>query len=279
MMWTIDIYVDPSWIRDHYRDEPQAIFPVTLMDSQGSAPEASLRVFGDRQSVRHIQILIPFDSKELVEDYIRRFIKGTLTRTLELFISVLSRGPFHLYQLPGTTLGALSYGEVPPGTENIPLHLEPQFDSQFVFPYAELPIMVESTFPTFYNYASYLQYGIDTSLPTDYRWLNFYKIAETRFNADGKGLSRSVEWQAMCMQFGSEIQPFLSSSSQQPWNFLEGVRASAAHSISRGGDPGYGHPEGGKAGRLLTQTLPVIFKMAIRVINTLPENVGLKFET
>jgi hypothetical protein len=235
--------------------------------------KSRLQIFGDEYAVKFVRLILEVDSKEETEDFINKHLHKVQT-SLEVFISIIQQFPFKFNKLPGTTNIFISYGEFDEAN-NKPLEITPVY-RQVKLNYDALKFSLAGQFPGLESYLVYLQRGMDTRLDWDYRWINYYKICELRFNSKGDKLIKSENWRLFLNRFNHELKPFLKSK-QSFWGLIEEWRVLAYHSIGEGGKVNFGNPFDSSAAKKLIETLPIMQKFAHTIINELPGNKNLIF--
>lgn len=275
-MWCIDLFHDLEWTKQNGKTmKPQIEGNLTFATSPHT--KAKLQIFGDEYEVRHARIVLDANSKEETEQFINNHLHKIQT-SLEVFISLTPRQPFYFKKVPIGHGILMSYGEYSPGSSNPPLEITPVYGEPQQFDYNFLKNALASQFPGLETYLVYLQRGMDTTLEWDYRWINYYKICEVRFNAQGGKLVNSPGWRQFLAYFEDKLKPYLVSPQQKLWGLIEQWRVLAYHSIGEGGVVNFGNPFDGSAAHTLVKTLPILEAMAQKIINDLPENrTGLKF--
>lgn len=265
-MWAIDLYHDYEWIKQNGSTaEPRIHLPINI----GSLPNlnAQLFIFGTDTEFKHAQIQLDVKTKEECEEFFNQKLHFIVT-SLELVLSIAYGQPFHFYKIPGSTNTFVSYGEII-DAKHQPLQITPQF-SDIKLDYEFIKQALGHRYPGLEDYELFFLRGVDTTLDHDYRWLNFYKIFERKFNKKGKNkLINEKSWIMFLEQYRKDIKPFLSNDSQTLQGLIEELRASAAHSIN-GLDTRI-------ANKRLSATLPLVVAMSKQILNEHENNKGLIF--
>jgi len=271
-MWCIEIYNDLEWIKQN-KDSLHPKFDIGMQFETAADLKTRLQVFGDDFEVKFVRIILHVESKEETATFINTQLHKIQT-SLEVFISIVQQFPFEFNKLPGTRNIFIFYGQFDEKS-NKPVEITPVY-KQVKLNYETLKFALGSQFPGLESYLVYIQRGMDTRLDWDYRWINYYKICELRFNSAGKKLIQSAEWKSFLGRFESELKP-LSKEKQNYWGLIEEWRVLAYHSSGKGGKVNFGNPFDSNAVRKLVETLPIMEKFAHTIINELPGNNKLKF--
>ena len=261
-MWTIDLYHDFAWTNE-LQQEVSPKLSINLRFFDPVDLEAKLMIYGTEYEFKYARIELDLNSKEEVE-YFQSKNLHKIINSIELALSISYQEPFHFNKIRGTNHTIISYGKIKDDT-HIPLRIE---ESKALSPldYSSIEQLITSRFPGFEDLELFFIRGLDTTLDPDYRWINSYKLLEKYFSAGKKAkLINNDVWIKFLESFRGELDIFLSTN-QSLQGLMEELRASAAHSIE-GLDPRV-------ANARLESTLPIIIKMAKKVINEHPNNSG-----
>ncbi len=256
-MWTIDFYSDYKWIKEKWPLEAVLSLPMKFSTFPGKV--FTLLVYGDESGIKHIRINTELESKEEVETFTSTKIM-MIKNSFELLTGMLAGDKINLSPLSHGDRFLISYGE----GDVVPLHIEATMGQQAPFDYDKFSTLFKSQFPGFEPYCFYLNMASNSQLPVDYRWLNYYRILETRFNQTGDGLDKNSEYKNFVKQQGV---------------ITTGKNAEirgAIHAFARGATPGIGQYNSKYSGEMET-TLPAMERLAYEALNAHPDNQYLRF--
>lgn len=257
-MSSIDIFSDIGWVNEHWPIEPRLELPMKFETWQGK--EFTLCIYGDDFEIKHLRIKAELSSKEETERFVSEKLR-MIKNSFETFTGMIGGKQMSFASLMGGTqmLVSCQEGDVPPWkiTETIS-------GAATKFDYRSFEQALRLQFPGFEPYCFYLKMASNPKLPLDYRWLNYYRILETRFNESGRGLDSSDEY-----------KDFVASMNRITWRKIADIRG-AIHAFARGARPGIGQYNS-KYDKEMERTLIDMQILALEAVNTHPSNKGYKF--
>jgi hypothetical protein len=257
-MWCIDIYSDFGWINEHWPVDQKLQLPMNFETWPGT--KFTLLVYGDDFEIKHLRIKTELTSKEETE----RFMSEKLVmikNSFETFTGIIGGKQMNFGSIVDGRLMITFHheGDGPPCKIMETVSGEP-----IKFDYQSFAQVLGLQFPGFEPYCFYLNMASNPKLPVDYRWLNYYRILETRFNQSGEGLDYSDEYRA-----------FLTSANRITKGKIAEIRGSI-HAFARGATPGIGQYDS-KYAKEMERTLLDMQVLALEAVNTHPSNRGYKF--
>lgn len=257
-MWSADVHLDPEWISQYWPTAPRVVIPIKFE----SYPKAdiSLLIYGDDFDIKHIRLKTNFCTKKQIEKFVSEK-RTTIMNSISVFSGLVCGRMVKFGRFGGHTKDIVSFFK----GGGIPLQIKETLTPAGIFDYSAFSQAMSCQFPGFEPYCFYLKMASDITLPLDYRWLNFYRILETRYNPGGKrgGLKHNIEFQNSikklnCVEFGT----------------IEKIRGSI-HAFARGGTPGIGQYDS-KYPKAMESSLHCMHLLVIDAIDTHPDNPGFK---
>lgn len=273
-MWSIDLYNDWEWVKLNGKIM-QPRFEGKL--SFETAPEVhpKLQIFGSEYEIKHARILLDVTTKEDAEKFIN-FQLNKIQTSIEVFASIITGQPFRFKKVPGYHGILMIHSEFNADNPE-PAQVTPQYAEPIKFNYKVLQHALGSQFPGLEKYLVYIQRGMDPTNEWDYRWINYYKVCELRFNASGRKIIHSHEWKEFLTHFSEKLKPY-TKNKQKLEGLIEEWRVLAFHAIGEGGAINFGNPYDGSAAQRIIESLPIMEQISQKIINELPENTrGLRF--
>lgn len=254
-MWFIDFYLDYNWIQSVWPIAPKRKIPIKAKAFPGC--DFTILIFGDDYGIKHVRIIGDLHTKEEVEKFINHY-RQKIQNSIELIHGSMT-GDILSFAIVGKNM-LISYGEYTPDSK--PLTITQKLGQPALFDYSRFENAFRGQWSGFEPYCFYLRMAFNETLPIDYRWLNYYRILETRFNTTGDGLDKNPEFLEL-----------LKKANVLSKRQLMDIRGSI-HAFARGGHAGIGQYES-KYGEKMEETLPAMRKLAAEAINTHPDNHGL----